>query len=109
MVVLEDMPLLKAIYTARQARAGRLVTPSARYACRRRQPFNLSVDFVRHFQEAGLIRRDLDPEAIAYLLIALRYGMLTMDDLYAGVAEAPSVAEVGDTLAEMLSERACAA
>jgi TetR/AcrR family acrAB operon transcriptional repressor len=102
LVVLDETPLLKAIYTRDKRILGdwvRHVREVPAYA----QAMNLTVDFVRYFQEAGLIRRDLDPAVIAYLLGALRYGVLTMDDFTPKGERPPSVAQMGDVLAEMLT------
>ncbi len=59
------------------------------------------VEFVRGFQEAGLFRKDLDPRAAAFLLIAIRYGFLYMDDDVLG-DQTPPLDAIGDTLADML-------
>src|SRR5664279_4084016 len=102
LVVLDESPLLKAIYTRDRRILGdwvRHVRDTPAYT----QALSLSVDFVRHFQNAGLIRRDLDPEAVMYLLMALRYGVLVMDNITPDGQPAPPVAQLGDTLAEMLS------
>ncbi len=102
LVVLDESPLLKAIYLRDRRVLGD-------YAQRLRdlpayaQAMNMSVEFVRHWQEMGLIRRDLDPEVVTYLLSALRYGVLTMDAYTPEAVQAPSVADLGSTLAEMLA------
>src|ERR1700710_1633291 len=80
LAVLDESPLLKAIYTRDKRVLGdwvQRVRDTPAYT----QALSISVEFVRHFQEAGLIRRDLDPEAVMYLLMALRYGVLVVDDL----------------------------
>jgi AcrR family transcriptional regulator len=102
LVILDESPLLKAIYTRDKRVLGDWVhrvrdTPA--YT----QALNISVEFVRHFQEAGLIRRDLDPEAVMYLLMALRYGVLVVDDLTPEGMRVPTISELGETMAEMLS------
>lgn len=102
LVVLDDLPLLKAIYTHDRRVLGdftRRLRDTSAYG----QALDLSVEFVRHFQTAGLIRRDLDPQAVAYLLGALRYGVLTMEDFTPLGVTPPTVAQLGDTLAEMLA------
>ncbi len=102
LIVVDESPLLKAIYT-RDRRVLGDFTRRLREAPAYAQALNVSVEFVRHFQQAGMIRRDLDAEALAYLLGALRYGVLTMDDTMPPGQPAPSVAQLGDTLAEMLA------
>ncbi len=102
LVVLDESPLMKAIYTRDKRVLGDWVhrvrdTPA--YT----QALDVSVDFVRHFQEAGLIRRDLDPQAVMYLLMAIRYGTLMLDDITPDEQKAPPVSQLGEALAEMLS------
>jgi AcrR family transcriptional regulator len=102
LVVMDESPLMKAIYTRDKRILGDWVhrvrdTPA--YT----QALNVSVDFVRHFQEAGLFRRDLDPEAVMYVLMAVRYGTLMLDDVTPEGQKAPSVSELGSVVAEMLS------
>ncbi|MEO8395875.1 MAG: helix-turn-helix domain-containing protein [Chloroflexota bacterium] len=102
LVVMDESPLLKAIYMRDKRVLGDWVhrvrdTPA--YT----QALNVSVEFVRHFQEAGLIRRDLDAEAVMVLLMALRYGLLAVDDITPEGQKAPTISELGPTLAEMLS------
>lgn len=102
LVVLDEAPLLKALYTRDRRVLGdwvRHLRDTPAYA----ESMNLSVDFVRNMQEAGLLRRDLDPEAVAYLLRALRYGLLTMEDFTPRGQAPPPIAQVGDVLAEMIA------
>lgn len=101
LVVLDASPLLKAIFTRDRRVLGdyaRRLKDAPGYV----QEYGLTVDFVRYYQQAGLIRDDLDPVAVTYLLSALRYGILTMED-YTPNVSLPSVAQLSDTLAEMLS------
>ena len=102
LVVIDQAPLLKAILIRDRRVLGDWVqtmrdTPA--YA----QAMNLGVDFVRGAQEAGLLRRDLDAEVVAYLLRALRFGVLTMEEYTPSGQVPPSVAQMGDVLAEMVS------
>lgn len=102
LVVLDESPLMKAIYTRDKRILGdwvQRVRDTPAYS----EALNVSVEFVRHFQAAGLIRRDLDPEAVMYLLMAIRYGTLMLDDITPDEQKAPPVAQLGDALAEMLS------
>lgn len=102
LVLLDEAPLLKAIYTRDRRVLGDWVhrmrdTPT--YA----QAMNLGADFVRFAQQTGMIRSDLDPEAIAYLLRALRFGLLTMEEYTPKGQTPPPLAQIGDALAEMVS------
>ena len=102
LAVLDESPLLKAIYTRDKRVLGdwvQRVRDTPAYT----QALNISVEFVRHFQQAGLIRRDLDPEAVMYLLMALRYGVLVVDDITPKGVRVPTISELGETMAEMLS------
>ena len=56
-------------------------------------------EFVRQLQQAGVIRADADPEVLAALLIAVRYGYLSLPDL---VERPPAPEETGVMIAEML-------
>jgi hypothetical protein len=58
----------------------------------------LSVDIVRQFQEAGLIRSDISPEAATYFLAVVRYGVLTLDDYL------PEVGLPLDAISELLPD-----
>ena len=107
LVVLDESPLLKAIYTRDRRVLGdyvRRMRDTSAYA----QAMDLSVEFVRHFQQAGLMRRDLDPEAVTYLLSALRYGVLTMERFHAGRAAAAFGCPDGRRTGGDAGERACA-
>ena len=103
MRVLDDSPLLKAIYTRDRRILGdwvRRLRDTPAYG----QALTVTVEFIRHFQEVGLLRRDLDPEAVTYLLTALRYGILTMDNYLPSMEAVPSVERLSDALAEMLTD-----
>jgi AcrR family transcriptional regulator len=100
LVVLDESPLLKAISTSDRRVLGDYIhrvrdTPA--YA----NAIFASVDFVRHFQEAGLLRDDLDADQVAFLLMALRYGVLMLDKLSPN-GQSPTAAQLGETLATML-------
>lgn len=101
LVVTEELPLLKAIYTHDRRLLGDYLrrqrdTPLAS------QMVSFSADFVRHYQQAGLIRTDLDAEMVAYLLIALRNGVFGMDEILPS-EHVVSISVLGETLAEMLA------
>lgn len=61
-------------------------------------------DFVRQLQAANVIRKDLDTEAVSYILNSLRYGMFTIRELMPA-SQTPPLPVVGKVMAEML-ERA---
>ncbi len=101
LVVTEELPLMKAVYLNDRRLLGDYLrrlrdTPLAS------QMMTFSADFVRHYQDAGLIRRDLDPEMVAYLLIALRNGVFGMDEVVPS-ENVVSISVLGETLAQMLA------
>lgn len=65
------------------------------------QVTNFGIEFVQHFQRAGLIKPDVNPEALAYILMALRYGVLNIDAV-APDGAVPPIEEIGAVLGEML-------
>ncbi|MCC6804499.1 MAG: helix-turn-helix transcriptional regulator [Anaerolineae bacterium] len=102
LVVLDEAPLLKALYTHDRRVLGNWVhrmRSLPNYA----QALNIGVEFVRYAQQSGMIRSDLDAEAVAYLLRALRFGLLTMEDYAPQGQPPPPLAQIGDALAEMIS------
>ncbi len=101
LVVTDELPLMKAVYLNDRRLLGDYLrrlrdTPLAG------QMMTFGADFVRHYQEAGLIRRDLDPEMVAYLLVALRNGVFGMDEIVPS-EHLVSISALGETLAEMLA------
>lgn len=101
LVVTEELPLLKAVYMHDRRLLGdflrrRRDTPIAA------QIVTFSTEFVRQYQEAGLIRQDLDAEVVAYLLIALRNGVFGMDEIVPNENLLP-ISAIGETLAAMLA------
>ncbi|MEP7292531.1 MAG: helix-turn-helix domain-containing protein [Chloroflexota bacterium] len=99
--IVDESPLMKAIYTQDRRVLGdylRHVRDSPAY----KQAASFTVEAVRQFQSAGLMRSDLDAEAVSYLLTAMSYGVLTMDS-YLTSGQAPSMTRLGETLAEMLA------
>ena len=101
LVVTEELPLLKAVYMHDRRLLGDYLrrqrdTPLAS------QMMSFSSDFVRHYQQAGLIRQDLDPDMVAYLLVALRNGVFGMDEIVPS-EYLVSISVLGETLAEMLA------
>ncbi len=101
-VTMMSRPLLRAMFMNDRRVFGEVVIRLKRLPAYQ-QMTAIGVDFVRHFQAAGLLRSDLPADTVAYILIALRVGLL-----YAGefipAAEAPSMERIGETLAEMLEK-----
>jgi AcrR family transcriptional regulator len=95
-----ESPLIKAMFVQDRRVLGdylRHVRDTAAY----RQLTSFGIEAVRQFQKAGLIRADIDAEAVSYLLNALRYGILAMD-AFTPSGQVPSVSQLGEPLAQML-------
>ncbi len=98
--VIDDSPLIRAIYTRDRRVIGdylRHIRDSAAYS----EVASFSIEAVQQFQQAGLMREDVDAESVAYLLSALRYGLFTMED-YNPKGQAPPISQLGATLATLL-------
>lgn len=98
--VTDESPLVKAMFTNDRRVLGdylRQVRDTAAY----KQITSFGIEAVRQFQQAGLIRADIDAEAVSYLLNAIRYGLLTMDEYTPG-GQTPSIKQLGTALAQML-------
>lgn len=97
-----DIPLLRALYARDRRILGdylRRLTGSTVFERWTR----MSREFIENFQKAGIIRADLDPDAVMYLLMGVRYGLMMMDDIIPR-EDAPPLDKVGDTLSIMLSD-----
>lgn len=98
--VTDESPLVKAMFTNDRRVLGdylRHVRDTPAY----KQISSFGIEAVRQFQQAGLIRPDIDAEAVSYLLNAIRYGLLAMDEYTPG-GQAPSIKQLGAALAQML-------
>ncbi|MBC8171978.1 MAG: TetR/AcrR family transcriptional regulator [Anaerolineae bacterium] len=65
-----------------------------------------SVEFIEHFQAAGLLRTDINPMMMIYLLSMIRYGLLMVDEILPA-DYVQSLDAVGEVLPDVL-ERAFA-
>lgn len=73
-------PLLRAFFANRKTVYGdmlRILAPKFANAHGRQ----LSTEFVRQYQSLGLIRADLDPAAVAFVLACIRYGFMVIDEI----------------------------
>jgi TetR/AcrR family acrAB operon transcriptional repressor len=66
-----------------------------------REMRGMSVEFVRQYQAAGLIRPELDPEAVAFLFAFMRYGLLTIDEVIPR-DQSPPLSVIGPLIAQVL-------
>ena len=78
--VAAERPLLKAFYAQRKHVFGDLLrTLAPKFAnARSRQD---AADFVKRYQDLGLIRQDADPKVISFMLAFMRYGLLIIDEV----------------------------
>lgn len=100
LVALANNDLMRAFYSRRKAVFGDLMKrlePKIADAESR----NLSVEFVRQYQMAGLIRPELDPSAVAFLFMVMRYGLLTIDEVIPR-EQSPSIEVIGQLMAEVI-------
>ncbi len=100
-VTLLSRPLLRAMYANERHLYGDFTRRLRRLPIYN-QASAFSVDFVRQFQDAGLIRKELPADTVAYLLLTLRVGLLFADDFFLP-DQAPTLDRVGDTMSEMLT------
>mgnify|MGYP005836246941 CR=1 FL=1 len=93
-------PLMRALYTRDQRVLGdylRRLRASSSYSA----GFDFGQAYVEQMQAAGLLRRDLEAGVIAYILAALRHGLLTLNDAVDS-AQLPSLERVTPVIGEML-------
>ncbi len=104
LLALQDNPMMRALYTRDSRVLGDYIRgqDSARYT----QRFLFGQDFVRAMQAAGLLRDDLSPEVIAYLMSVISYGFTSIETLIPA-KEAPPVDEIAAGVSLMI-ERAFA-
>jgi AcrR family transcriptional regulator len=96
-----ERPLLKAFYGQRKHVFGDLLrTLAPKFAnARSRQD---AADFVKRYQDLGLIRQDVDPKVVSFLLAFMRYGLLVIDEVIPA-DEMPDFESVLGLLADVLA------
>ncbi len=100
LVALGNNDLMRAFYSRRKEVFGDLLKrlePKIADAESR----SLSVEFVRQYQTAGLIRPELDPAAVAFLFMTMRYGFLMIDDVIPR-DQSPPLDVMGQLMADVL-------
>lgn len=102
LLALAENRLLKAVYT-RDRRVLGDFTRRLRTSALIQTGFGITIDFVKQYQALGLIRADLQPEMVVYLLAIIRQGFLTLDDFLPGVP-APPLDAFGDALGTLLGD-----
>ena len=99
MLALNDSPLLKSLYRRDKRVLGSFARRQENAAYQMR--FTMGTEFLQMMQDAGVIRADLDPEVVAYILSMIRYGFLSIDDVIPPEI-APPVEVVFETLGVMI-------
>jgi AcrR family transcriptional regulator len=96
-----ERPLLKAFYGQRKHVFGDLMrTLAPKFAnARSRQD---AADFVQRYQDLGLIRPDVDPKLVSFMLAFMRYGLLIIDEVIPP-DEMPVIEDVFGLLADVLA------
>lgn len=95
-----DNPLLRAIVIQDKRLLGDLIRRLRNSDLVARNMMD-RMDFVRGFQQAGLIRSDFTAEEIGHFLMVIRYGLLTIDELIPP-SQAPPLERVGILMADVL-------
>jgi TetR/AcrR family acrAB operon transcriptional repressor len=96
LIIVAENLLLRALFT----RDRRLLGDYARRMRDRvvvAQGFGMSVEFVKRYQAFGIIRDDIPPETVIYILAMIRHGLLTMD-------EVPGITPPLETLGAVLGD-----
>lgn len=102
MLAINDSPLLKALYVRDRRVLGDYLRRVQRTPMFH-QGMMFGTDFIAHFQSAGLIRSDINPETIAYVLMATRYGILNVEE-YAPETASPPIEEMAQVIADMIQQ-----
>jgi AcrR family transcriptional regulator len=99
MLALQENPLMRALYTQDSRILGDYIRRQgpSRYTGR----FLFGKTFVQQLQIAGLVRNDINPEVIAYLMSIISYGFVGIETIIP-TSEAPPLEAVGSALAAMI-------
>lgn len=95
LLALQANPLMRALYTRDSRVLGDYIhhQDPARYVER----FWFGKVFIETMQAAGLVRLEVNPESLAYLLSIIAYGFTSIETIIPAV-QAPSLAEVASAL-----------
>ena len=103
LLALRANPVMCALYTQDSRVLGDFMQRQApgRYT----QRFLFGQTFLEGLQAAGLVRPDLPPAALAYVLSIIAYGFATIETIIPA-AEAPPLEQVGEVLAGLMAHGA---
>jgi AcrR family transcriptional regulator len=93
-------PLMKALYTQDSRVLGAYIhrQDPSRYVER----FWFGKAFIEYIQSAGLVRKELDANSLAYVLTIIAYGFTSIETIIPA-DQAPPLADVADALDDLLS------
>jgi TetR/AcrR family acrAB operon transcriptional repressor len=99
LLALQGNPLMRALYTQDSRILGDYVRRqgAARYTGR----FLFGKTFVQQLQAAGLLRADLSPEVVAYLMSIISYGFIGIETIIPA-SEAPPLEEVAAGISALM-------
>ncbi len=99
---INSRPLMAAIMRRDRAIVGRyLRKPNNLFTSM--QSSAMGVEFLRALQDAGAVRKDIDPAVTAHILDMLSYGMITIGD-FRGPDESPPLDVVMEAIADMVDQ-----
>ncbi len=99
LLALQDNPMMRALYTQDSRVLGDYMRRQDPH--RYTQRFLFGKDFVQQMQKAGLIRDDLRPEVIAYLMSIMSYGFTSIETIIPA-REAPPLDEVAAAFSDLV-------
>lgn len=100
LMIIGEHPLLRALTTSDKRILGDYYRRnSSRMLAQNQQTYG--VELIQMFQEANLIRSDLNPKIVSYILGTFRFGLLTTENILPGY-DTPPLMEIAPVLAETL-------
>jgi len=102
LIALAENPLLKAVYAKDRRVLGDYMR-RLRGQGMIQSGFGVSVDFVKKYQTLGLIRADIAPEIVVYMMSVIRQGFFTLDEFLPGLP-LPPLAAFGAALGDLLED-----
>jgi TetR/AcrR family acrAB operon transcriptional repressor len=102
MVAANENPLIRAIYLQDRRVLGDYLRRAEKTPVFQQRTM-FGTEFIAHFQRAGLVRPEVNPETLAYVLMAIRHGFLTIEDYAPGTSQ-PPLEEIGELIGDMLQK-----
>jgi AcrR family transcriptional regulator len=100
LLAMQANPLMRALYTQDSRVLGAYI--HRQNASRYLERYWFGKAFIEYMQSAGLVREDLNPVSLAYLLTILAYGFASIETLIPA-DQAPPLDEVADALDGLLA------